>query len=238
MDNQHFSKTRDALAAWAANPALEPGVSGTFECHIFCDPLAPDEATKARFQEACDAVGLKALCLGLNFEGQGVISVLQSSRYYKCEDTRTPVALMLQDAEALGEFFNITRLKLEAVAVNPGVPVTDDEAAAVPGDTYFEYHIKIKNPPTPEGDEILKALAARMTAELGVKVPFSCNDMGGKNQRFLNARTYGMGYEASAALVERIAAAIEAEGFEVSKIIREFIVFDTNKALDNGWLEF
>ena len=55
---------------------------------------------------------------------------------------------------------------------------------------------------------------------------------------FLNARTYGLGYASSAAVVQRVLDAMTGQGFAASKVIREFIVFDTNKELDRGWLEF
>lgn len=234
----HFTLAEQTLAAWEQDRTLEPKVQNTFECHIFCLPLDPTDEEKQRFDEACDSVGLRALCLGLDFQDKGIVNVLQSTKYYKCDDVNTPVAMMLEDAKRLSAHFEIARLKLEAVAANPGVPQTDEQARAIPGDTYFEYHIKIKAPATPENDEILKALASQLTDELGVKIPFSCNNMHGKDQRFLNARTYNMGFERSNALVDKIVEAIEAKGFEVSKVIREFIVFDTNKALDKGWLEF
>ncbi len=236
--NVHFEKTREALNLWMQDPSLEPPVSHTFECHIFCEPLDPCEETKQRFVEACEKAGLRALCLGLDYEGKGVVNVLQSTKYYTCDDVHTPVSHMLQDAQKLAETFKVVRLKLEAVAADPGVPQTKEEAAQIPGDTYFEYHLKIKAPVTPENDKILKVLARELTKELGVKVPFSCNNMGAKTQRFLNARTYGLGYQESFALVERIVDAVCARGFEVSKVIREFVVFDTNKELDRGWLEF
>ena len=102
---------------------------------------------------------------------------------------------------------------------------------------YFEFHVKLRAEPTPENDERLKALARELTEELGVKVPFSCNNLGTKFQRFLNARTYGLGLEASRELVARIVAAAADRGFETAKVIEELIVFDTNKALDRGWLE-
>lgn len=237
--NPHFAQTRATLDAWASDRSAEPNVQNTFECHIFCLPLDPSDAEKERFVEACNAVGLKALCLGLDYVDKGVVNVLQSTKYYKCDDVHTSVGYMLRDAEALEEHFgNVARLKLEAVAANPGVPQSDEEAQAMPGDTYFEYHIKIRGEPSPENDATLKALAAELTDELGIKIPFSCNNMGTKNQRFLNARTYGLGYPESSAVVDRIVEAIEARGFEISKVIREFIVFDTNKELDRGWLEF
>jgi hypothetical protein len=38
-------------------------------------------------------------------------------------------------------------------------------------------------------------------------------------------------------LVESVVKALEDEGLQTIKVIREFIVSDSNKALDNGWLE-
>jgi hypothetical protein len=236
--NLHFARAREALDSWSRGAAQPPRVAGLFEAHIFCTPLDPSHEEKERFVSACDQVGVKALCLGLDYEGRGVVSVLQSTRYHEGAGVAGPVALMLRDAEALARHFEVVRLKLEAVYTNEGVPQTDEQARQVPDDTYFEYHLKVDAPVSAENDERLKGLARDLTRQLNVKTPFSCNNMREKNQRFLNARTYGLGYGSSSAVAERVADAIAREGFTVSKVIREFIVFDTNKDLDRGWLEF
>jgi hypothetical protein len=41
------------------------------------------------------------------------------------------------------EGFVITRTKLEALFSNRGVPITDEEAAALSPENYFEFHIKV-----------------------------------------------------------------------------------------------
>jgi len=235
--NPHFTATLDTLARWESDPASEPKVEDLFECHIFCVPLDPSDADKERFADACEAVGLRGLCLGLNYDGKGVVDVLQSTKYVTCPDVHTAVALMLADARRLNEHFEVVRLKLEAMASNPGIPRTDEDAAQMPPGLYFEHHIKLNAPVTPESDDRLKALGRELTTELGIRVPFSCNNLRGKNQRFLNARTYAMGAERSATVVERIIEAVQARGFSVTKVIEEYVVFDTNKALDGGWLE-
>lgn len=241
--NVHFEQARAVLDRWAKHPEQLPAISDVFECHIFCAPLDPDDATKQRFVESCKRVGIKALCLGLDYEDKGVVNVLQSTKYYSKAGPREPIELMLRDAEALAEDFEVVRLKLEAMATNPGVPKGDAgmrELTERTGfDGYFEYHVKLGGlPVSPENDERLKRLAGELTHELGVKIPFSCNNMGAKNQRFLNARTYGLGYDASRQVPLSVARAAEKRGFETRKIIEEFIVFDTNKELDRGWLEF
>src|SRR4051812_1419282 len=106
----HVEQARAALRAWPQNPALMPQISGLFECHIFCTPLDPSPEEKERFVGACAAVGIKALCLGLDYQEKGVVSVLQSTKYYEAESPHEPVARMLQDAEALSAHFPIVRL--------------------------------------------------------------------------------------------------------------------------------
>jgi hypothetical protein len=236
--NPNFTRATEVLDAWSKTTSLIPAISGTFECHIFCAPLNPSAEIKARFVEACEKVGVKALCLGLDYEGQGVIDVLQSTKYYELNNSKTAVERLVQDGLALSTHFEIIRLKLEAMAWNPGVPITNEQSHALPEGNYFEYHLKLDAPVSLENDEQLKQLARQLTQELGVRVPFSCNNMGDKNQRFLNARTYGIGASESAAIVAQITEALLTKGFKVQKIIQEFIVFDTNKELDRGWLEF
>jgi hypothetical protein len=238
QENRHLTKARETLLRWGAFPETAPKVSGLFECHIFCAPLNPNEASKEHFVVSCEAAGIKALCLGLDYEGQGVINVLQSTKYYECSNTPEPVARMLQDAEMLSQSLEVIRLKLEAMAWNDGVPVTDADAKALPEGHYFEFHLKLDAPVSPENDERLKKLAAELTQELGIKIPFSCNNMGNKTQRFLNVRTYHMGSQSAENVVEKVAEALSLRGFRVAKVIKEFIVFDTNKELDRGWLEF
>lgn len=43
--------------------------------------------------------------------------------------------------------FIITRLKIESMLSNAGVPVTDEEAKTHSSENYFEFHIKLLLPP-------------------------------------------------------------------------------------------
>src|SRR5947209_6875869 len=101
--------------------------------------------------------------------------------------------------------FARTRETLRTWAEDPSLMQTGAEARRTQADVYFEYHLKVDAPVSQENDELLKRLARGLTRELDVKVPFSCNNMRDKNQRFLNARTYGLGYGSSSAVVQRVA---------------------------------
>jgi hypothetical protein len=238
IENVHLERAKSTIAKWQQNPHLIPQIADTFECHIFVGPIDPNFQLEDEFVDACQEAGLRALNLGLNFVGSGMHSVLQSTKYYKVASPLNALINMVADAEKLSAHCDVIRLKLESLAINDGIPQTDEEACAMPGDTYFEYHIKIKDMEiTKHNDDLLKQLSAKLTAELGIPVPFSCNNLP-HFQRFLNARTYKLGFKNSYALVEKIIAEIEHNGFSIDRVVSEFIPYDTNKALDSGWLEF
>jgi hypothetical protein len=68
-------------------------------------------------------------------------------------------------------------------------------------------------------------------------VPLSYNALK-PAQRFLNVRARGVGLAEAMAPVDALAAAIAGvEGLVVKKTIAEYICFDSNRAVDNGWLE-
>ncbi len=89
---------------------------------------------------------------------------------------------------------------------------------------------------TKEEDERLREISRVLEQKLDLCVPVSWNSMK-ESQRFLNTRTYGLGKAESYPLVESVVKALEEEGLQTIKVIREFIVSDSNKSLDNGWLE-
>jgi hypothetical protein len=236
--NPHINEACQQVLAWSNHPETIPAISDTFECHIFVAPLDPNEELQMKFAQICKENGMRALNIGLNFEKKGMATVLQSTKYYKVANAKIAVEKMIEDAKKLAEQFEVIRLKLESLASNEGVPQTDEEAKNITGDTYFEYHIKIKDAPhSAESDQVLKKLSHQLTEDLQIRVPFSCNNL--KDfQRFLNARTYHIGFQNSFAKVNQIKAAIESNGYEIERIISEFIVYDTNKKLDSGWLEY
>ncbi len=236
--NIHIEKAKSTIESWKKSPQVMPNISDTFESHLFVGPINPPVELQQEFVRFCKSLGLRALNLGLNFEGAGVNTVLQTTKYYKVPSPLQALEQMVEDAEKLSEKFEVVRIKLESLAINDGVPQLDEEAHAIPGDTYFEYHIKLKDVEINEAnDNKLKALSAKLTQDLNIKVPFSCNNLP-DYQRFLNARTYKLGFKNSYALIDKIAHAINENGFTIDRIVSEFIAYDTNKALDQGWLEF
>ena len=232
-------------------------VVGTFELHVFVGPLAPDADTVRRFREACAAHGpaagesdrsrrLKGLLLGLDYQQHGFVEVMQTSRYIRgsLADAWREIQC---DATALRRAgFDVLREKVEAVASNDHVPAHTDDVGRIPLDgyehPYFEFHLRVIRagaaPDLDHDDKVtLRALAAQLAQIHDRLIPLSYN--ADKPDRwFLNARTYGLGRSESYELVQALADAVAAtDTLRVDKVIREYIVGDSHRALDQGWLE-
>lgn len=217
-------------------------VTGVFEIHIFVEPLDPPPAAVEAFHAACKGAPspMKALLLELDYVGKGYVGVLQSSRYVE-GDVASAREAARADAEVLrAAGFTVIREKVESLAKNPGVPRDRDDAVRSPLDRYFEFHVLIdgKSGPISEDDmRGLRDLSVMFTNRLGTPVPLSYNALK-PAQRFLNLRARGVGLDAAMRPVDELAAAIAAmPDLTVKKVIAEYICFDSNRAVDNGWLE-
>jgi len=226
-------------------------VTGLFEIHVFVEPLDPPDDRVAAFRAACAGAPapMKALLLELDYVGKGFVGVLQSSRYIE-GDTAAARDAARADAEVLrAAGFTVIREKVEALASDPGVPRDAADAALSPADRYFEFHLLIdgKHGPLSEDDmRGLRALSTEFAERLARPVPLSYNALK-PAQRFLNLRAPVVarepGSRAHCGLIEamkpvdELAAAIASRELIVKKTIAEYICFDSNRAVDNGWLE-
>lgn len=217
-------------------------VTGKFELHVFVEPLNPPPEAVAAFGEACRnaPAPMKALLLNLDYVGKGFVGVLQSSRYVD-GDIASAREAVRRDAELLrAAGLTVIREKVEALSVNPGVPRDASDAKRSPADRYFEFHVLIDGRSAPLSDDdmrSLRGLSSQFTAKLRCPVPLSYNAMK-PSQRFLNLRSRGVGLEQALQPVNELQRAIETGGtLEVKKVISEYICFDSNRAVDDGWLE-
>jgi len=214
-------------------------VTGVFEIHVFVEPLDPPEDRVEAFRIACASGSMKALLLELDYVGKGFVGVLQSSRYIQGDvaDARQAAHTDAEVLRAAG--FSVIREKVEAVSTNPGVPRDSSDAASSPADRYFEFHLLIdgKHGPLSEDDMLaLRGLATEFSQRFSRPVPLSYNALK-PAQRFLNLRARGCGVAEAMQPVDQLAAAIAARDLVVKKTIAEYICFDSNRDVDNGWLE-
>ncbi len=217
-------------------------VTGVFEVHVFVEPLDPPPLRVQAFQLACRSATppMKALLLQLDYVGKGFVGVLQSSRYIDGDVAAAREAAAVDAAILRAAGFTVIREKVEALAKNPGVPPDAAAAAHSPPDRYFEFHLLIDGAagPISEADmQSLRGLSRAFGTRLGTPVPLSYNAMK-PAQRFLNLRARGCGLAAAMHPVRDLEAALALHpALVVRKLIAEYICFDSNRAVDNGWLE-
>jgi hypothetical protein len=134
-------------------------------------------------------------------------------------------------ARALAEDgFVVTRIKIEAALENEDIPRSDAEAAHHP-ERYFEHHVKLRLGPGVDLDR-LAALAAGHGAHLSRNALRTHDD--GHDERFLTQRCPRVG---RARAHERLAALLQAlAGHQILEVEEEFVVHDSNLALDDGWM--
>eukprot|EP01118_Nematostelium_gracile_P012107 TRINITY_DN4378_c0_g1_i1.p1 TRINITY_DN4378_c0_g1~~TRINITY_DN4378_c0_g1_i1.p1 ORF type:complete len:230 (-),score=60.98 TRINITY_DN4378_c0_g1_i1:434-1123(-) len=218
-------------------PEFTANIKGVFEIHIFVLPLNPNEETIEKFRNACTTNGMKPLLLFLQYD-DGAKGVLQSSCYVS-GDFATAYAKSLENVEALKSAgFEVVRNKIEALASNEGVPQKENDP--MQPNLYFEFHIlvsKLDNSPLELEDiDFLVDTSQKLSSDLQLCIPLSWNYLK-PSQRFLNTRTYNIGREESSKMVDLISTKVIDHNLKIAKVISEYIVYDTNKALDNGWLE-
>jgi hypothetical protein len=202
---------------------------GTFEAHLTVRADSPE--LREEFRRLCAGLGVKCVLIEL---ARGISRSQPMTASYH----RGALAEVLGEVEALhGRLweggFPVVRVKLEAVATNPGVPVTDEETAAW-SEGYFEFHAKLR---LPGGADLepLRVLCGRHGAHLSRNE--RKREEAGAAERFVTLRVYRAGRGKAITTWEALLRDLAAGGFAVVGQQREFTVFDGKADLDAGWLD-
>ncbi len=130
--------------------------------------------------------------------------------------------------------FEVTRIKVEAMTNNQDIPESDEEVQALPASNYFEFHVKV----TLAGDADVATLQVQCRQRGG---HLSANafkyQRDGQQQRFVTMRLYGVGRQSAEARFNELLQWLEGEGLKLSHKLREYTVYDSNLALDAGWID-
>jgi hypothetical protein len=201
---------------------------GSFEAHLTVD--AADLERRATFEALCGELGVKCVLIEL---AAGVHrSQPMTASYHRGE-----LGAVLGEIEALHASlwqagFPVVRVKIEAAAMNPGVPITDEEAAAIDG--YFEFHAKVRLPDA--GDiTALRALCESRSAHLSRND--RKRDERGVAERFITQRVYGVGRARAANEFDALLRDLAQAGHAVVSMKREYTIYDGKLELDAGWLD-
>jgi len=201
---------------------------------------------------------MKACFLCLIFRdsdcNENPVYVMQSAIYCKSNSMEEVIEqshLQAKFFESIG--FNVIREKIEATAYGiNGVPSIGSELPRFLK-TYFEFHIKTKFSGTNENDpitqtevETLRKISSSLTKQFRSPVPLSYNvnkdktvDDGLGCQRFFNVRFRELGINEIKPKLDQIKMLVTTtKNLEISKIISEYVWYDTFPNLDHGWIDF
>lgn len=200
-----------------------------FEAHLTV--ACPVEETMTQFRAACALLGVKAIQIELP-KGTFPSHLITGSFYSgSLPDVRRRVESLATSLRTLG--FTVVRSKIEAMMNNAGIPRSDDEAAALPSSNYFELHAKVLLPAGADTDALLELCIAH-NAHLSRNA--SSRARSGGVERFTTQRFYGVGRATAEARFLRFVGALKADGYEITSILKEYALVDTNLSLDAGWL--
>ncbi len=217
---------------------------GFFEAHITLNLSHHNTETPQKitdFQEICENLGVKPIYIELergDTPTQVMTSSLHEGNFEKIKKEVENIAQMLQN-----NFFQISRMKIEAHPDNMGVPLQNTEILPTQTQNYFECHFKIllnkifeeKNEKTFEKIfEKLKTICENNKAHLS-KNAFKYQE-NGIEERFVTKRVYGLGKKEAYQSFEELENILIKNDFKIAKKIVEYCVFDDNELVDNNWL--
>jgi hypothetical protein len=202
--------------------------SATFEIHLTVKILGTGE--EERFRRWADAAGFKCLFIQLD---RGATPA-QPMLTWHCEGSLASARTRAEEVRALlaaARFF-VTRVKIETALNAPGVPQEDATGLLLPETQYFEHHVKLAlpvglNPPD------LPVLVRRHGAQLSRNA--LCH-AGAVEERFVTQRSRAVGRPSARRQLDGLLEALAGAGHAVLEVKEEFVLFDSNTALDRGWI--
>lgn len=203
---------------------------GDFETHVTVQTA--DAAALARFRDWCQQHGCKCVQIVLA-RGAHVDQPMATWRRRE-----TDLSAVLIEARALVDDLNghgclVVRLKVEAAPGNRDVPQDDGSAIDADPGCYFEHHVKLLLPAAAPRDVLVQ------TCELhGAHLSRNAfrEAAGGLEERFVTLRGYRGGRTTAERQLQQLLAALQALGEQIVEHESEYCVYDSNLALDAGWL--
>lgn len=204
--------------------------AGDFEVHVTIH--AADAAGLDQFSRWCQQRGVKCVHIVLS-RGESASQPMATWRRGS-----TVLSAIRDEADdfatdAVRSGFEVTRVKIEAAPGNENLPQTNQDAETEPAANYFEHHIKLDRPREASAlklTELCESHGAHLSRNAFRQTA------GDREERFVTLRTYGVGAQNSqrqlAALLDDFAAFRET----VIETESEYCVYDSNIALDAGWL--
>jgi hypothetical protein len=147
-------------------------------------------------------------------------------------DQRTVAADLAR--QLAGRGLDVVRTKIEAAPWNRDVPEADPDAVARHAGRYFEHHVKLALDPVADV-AALADIAGRHAAHLSRNALRDRAD--GRRERFVTQRCFRVGRGTARRRLDDLLAALAVEGYVPLSVEQEFVVYDSDLAVDAGWIE-
>ncbi|MFE6846328.1 hypothetical protein [Streptomyces sp. NPDC057686] len=184
-----------------------------YETHVTV--RCPDPGELARLEAWAGGRGLKVTHI-LLARGRMVSQPMLTLR------DRTGHETLVPRLRAAG--FDPVRVKVETV------PWTTDRPG--PGGGYFEHHLKLLLPA-----DFDRGALESLVVPHGAHLSWNARRVlaGGAHERFVTQRWRGTAAGATAAC-DALAAALGSAGYEIRSEEREFVLYDSDLSVDDGWI--
>jgi len=239
--------------------------SGLFEIHVTVKLGALSEADYTQqldnFRAICKSKNVKPLLIELenlttdsnhsNAKSKLVFPTqMMTSSYVSGTFSKQAFSEAFRLARELAvQGYHIARVKVEAMLSDNGVPENGDEAVTLPVGNYFEFHVKVPLgiPHHKHGLEmsehmncpsncIWKLCSGNFHAHLS-RNAFKVHTHTQVQERFATMRMYKIGKDTALSQFNAFLTALTAQGYEILSKQREYSVYDSNVALDQGWID-
>lgn len=203
--------------------------SHVYELHLTVHTNSASEYES--FKDLCAAIGIK--CIQINFpeEEDERHTITGSFHRGSLEKVYDEARRLADDLTKSG--FPVNRIKLETTMGNPAVPTTPAEAQRMSDDQYFECHAKVVLPAS-GADDRLRAICEEQSAHISQNASNRLAD--GSIGVFITQRFFRTTKGEALAEFSRLLATLRSSGYEISNVLREFAIVDTNILLDEKWI--
>lgn len=215
-------------------------INGLFEIHITVDHTSKGFYNLFNYVAKND--GMK-LILAVAKDGDHPTQYMISKFKNGTEKEVIDRALQIKE-EMIKENIEVLRVKVESMAFNDKVPVTDEDYVKYytnkVGRPYFEFHAKIKTENIQKLEEDISSLKIilkdNFITRFSTFIALSYNLCGSKIP-LLTIRVYNKGRLSSIKIKDFILDHLKKQNYHIIDAIQqEFSVYDTNDSLDKGWL--
>ncbi|GAA2225888.1 hypothetical protein [Streptomyces indiaensis] len=193
-----------------------------YESHVTVRCAGPDEHARLRRWAAAAGFKLTHIVLARGRMRDQPMLTLSGSSSYAREGARVrEVAARLR-----ADGFDPVRVKIESSPWSPEVPRRPCDDGR-----YFEHHVKLGL----TADTDLAALAARVVPH-GAHLSWNARRVRGEHhERFVTQRCHAVDAQGAGRALERLLT--ELRDCEVLGVEREFVLYDSDVSVDEGWLE-